>query len=324
MFWTSTALSVASLQALCFVRLAFGDTTPASPDQIAQFVRYAKICTAVYQPNCKTPPEGIQVLESFKNAPTDTNGWIAKDPKSNEIIVAFRGSNTLKNFGTDLTFVPVEYKSIGVEGCQGCQVHKGFLDSWNSVADQVMGTVKKQMEENKGARLTVTGHSLGGAIASLATMSMIGSGMNVEVVTYGQPRTGNKAYADFVDSKAPEFRRVTHSNDGVPQIALNALGFQHHSTEFWQPDDKAESTVKCQGQEPKGIVSTTGLVINAAHVSYMGVQMANLPGAGVVCGEKDGLLSLNTVNTIGNFIGLPTIPQPKAVPPPKRRRFVQF
>ena len=78
-------------------------------------------------------------------------------------------------------------------------------------------------------------------------------GMNVTVYTYGQPRTGNPAYANFVDATLPfgKMFRVTHSNDGVPQTVTVAQGYRHHSTEFWQNDPSSVATVvQCTGQEP--------------------------------------------------------------------------
>lgn len=108
------------------------------------------------------------------------------------------------------------------------------------------------MKGNPGMRVSITGHSLGAALASLAAMSFIGSGIDVTTYTFGQPRTGNKQYADFVDRQAPPetMFRVTHANDGVPQILFREVGYHHHSTEYWQPDKPVASrTFECRGQE---------------------------------------------------------------------------
>jgi feruloyl esterase len=121
------------------------------------------------------------------------------------------------------------------------------------VARETIDGVQAELAANPSAPVTVTGHSLGGSLASLAAMSLAGSGINATTYTFGQPRTGNPAYADFVDQTAPAGRmfRVTHGNDGVPQVVTTHNGFQHHSTEFWQEDQAvAEGTFQCVGQEP--------------------------------------------------------------------------
>lgn len=91
------------------------------------------------------------------------------------------------------------------------------------------------MNDNPDIRVTVTGHSLGASLASLAAMSLIGSGINVTTYTFGQPRTGNRAFAEYVDKQAPPgtMYRVTHANDGIPQIFPTVIGYRHHSTEYW-------------------------------------------------------------------------------------------
>lgn len=85
-------------------------------------------------------------------------------------------------------------------------------------------------------------------------MSLIGSGVNVTTYTFGQPRTGDQAFANFVDQQAPlgVMFRVTHANDGVPQVVSTDAGYSHHSTEFWQEDEPtAAGTFQCTGQEPQ-------------------------------------------------------------------------
>lgn len=52
----------------------------------------------------------------------------------------------------------------------------------------------------------VTGHSLGASMASLAASYVIATehinGSNVKLITYGQPRTGNRAFATAHNKQA--------------------------------------------------------------------------------------------------------------------------
>jgi hypothetical protein len=127
------------------------------------------------------------------------------------------------------------------------------VTAWNSASTEVIAAINIQKTSYPEYSLTVTGHSLGGALASLASPSLVGSGLNITTYTFGQPRTGNPAYADMVDRVLPfgKMFRVTHSNDGVPQTITVADGYRHHSTEFWENDSAgADTTVQCSGQEP--------------------------------------------------------------------------
>uniref|UniRef100_A0A914EHC4 Fungal lipase-like domain-containing protein n=1 Tax=Acrobeloides nanus TaxID=290746 RepID=A0A914EHC4_9BILA len=79
--------------------------------------------------------------------------------------------------------------------------YQAFLDIWNAGMRDDFLTLKNA---NPGFELWVTGHSLGAAMASLcagyiAAMGYI-PGNKIKLVTYGQPRTGDLAYANYIDN----------------------------------------------------------------------------------------------------------------------------
>lgn len=151
-----------------------------------------------------------------------------------------------------------------------------------------MTTLTSSLAASPGYKLVVTGHSMGGALASLAAASLNGQNFTLTAYTYGQPRTGDQAYADYVDKVFPgssTMIRATHSNDGVPQIPPQSDGYRHHTTEYWESDDNtsAEGTYQCTGQEPqdcnqseKGYgIGNGGIGINLAHLTYFGISIGN-------------------------------------------------
>lgn len=122
----------------------------------------------------------------------------------------------------------------------------------------------------------------GAAGASIYATVLRSKGIDLNAYTYGQPRTGNKAFADYVDSMFPPYTgpketnnmfRATNRNDGVPQVPWHKKGrYHHHSTEIWTPMSGGEAVI-CAGQEPKKCNSWhSGYPLNAAHFSYFGVS----------------------------------------------------
>ncbi|KLU84832.1 hypothetical protein MAPG_03867 [Magnaporthiopsis poae ATCC 64411] len=68
------------------------------------------------------------------NTSTNIAGYIATDDVRKVIVLAFRGSVTLRNWMADFNvgFVPCSY------GRGGCQIHSGFDKGWSQVRDQVL------------------------------------------------------------------------------------------------------------------------------------------------------------------------------------------
>lgn len=89
-----------------------------------------------------------------------------------------------------------------MSNADGVQVHQGFMAAYNSVADLIISNVQSQLAENPPYSLVSVGHSLGGALSSLGGVSLAANFPNVplKVYTFGQPRTGNPAYATLAES----------------------------------------------------------------------------------------------------------------------------
>ncbi|EPB65350.1 triacylglycerol lipase [Ancylostoma ceylanicum] len=101
----------------------------------------------------------------------------------------------------------------------------------------------------------VTGHSLGASMASLAASYVIETqcinGSNVQLITYGQPRTGDRAFAAAHNKQACQnldylFKllfsyRVVHWRDIVPHIPMEDFeGYWHHESEVFYPYNMRE------------------------------------------------------------------------------------
>lgn len=87
----------------------------------------------------------------------------------------------------------------------------------------------------------ITGHSLGGAMATLLAMqlhfkfSQFWKGESNSLITFGSPRVGDGQFSRIHDQIIPPHRklRVVYSRDPVPHIPLLTQGFSHVSTELF-------------------------------------------------------------------------------------------
>lgn len=126
-------------------------------------------------------------------------------------------------------------------------VHAGFMTSWRHTRPQLLDTVKSLVDEYPDYRLTLVGHSLGGAVAALASLDFHAKGWKPQVTTFGEPRVGNQALAKYLDTAffnrsqtnaSDGYRRVTHVDDPVPLLPLSEWGYRMHGGEVYiaKPD----------------------------------------------------------------------------------------
>ena len=74
--------------------------------------------------------------------------------------------------------------------------------------------------------------------------------------------------------------RVTHTDDGVPNVPPTSLGYVHHGLEYWTLDPPAPNNTVICGAETGMCDESTGTEgINAAHLTYLGHTV----GVGAVC-----------------------------------------
>ncbi|KAB2579469.1 Lipase class 3 [Lasiodiplodia theobromae] len=167
------------------------------------------------------------VVEFEDSAVTDTTGFVATDSTNRLIVVSFRGSRSIQNwianfdFGTTATTI-----------CSGCPAHSGFWNSWQEARSYVVAAVESARAANPSYQIVATGHSLGGAVATLAAADLRNSGYNVVLYTYGAPRIGPAALSDYITAQGNNYR-VTHLNDPVPRLPTLNMGYVHVSPEYY-------------------------------------------------------------------------------------------
>jgi len=109
------------------------------------------------------------------------------------IVVAFRGTSDLKDWLTNLDAGLTRWP-------QGGQIHQGFKKALDTVWNQVANEVRRL----RGPKF-YCGHSLGGALATLAASRLPPDAL----YTYGSPRVGNRNFARSLQ-KLAVYRIVNH------------------------------------------------------------------------------------------------------------------
>ncbi|KAF7327305.1 Lipase-3 domain-containing protein [Mycena kentingensis (nom. inval.)] len=259
------------------------EPTPISSETFTDLVHYFKYASSAYSPVCLRPNGNVLVLQ-FGNQMSDIQGFIARDDHRKELIVAIRGSASITDMLLDASIVLVPFLTPGVKLPPGARVHAGFLAAWDTVAAQITATLAIQRRQHPGHRLVTVGHSLGGALATLAAVSLLQLFPASPVLdqtrtySYGAPRAGNETFAEWVNAEfgARAFR-VVHADDGVPTMIPTSLGYHHHGIEYWQHDEPPEpnTTLRCDasGEDPCCSASIPSGGITTAHATYFGITV---------------------------------------------------
>lgn len=109
----------------------------------------------------------------------DVTGLLALDHTNQLIVLAFRGSRSIENWITNFDFKLTEATSL----CANCQVHSGFLESWQSVSEKLTSELSTTVSAHSGYRIVFTGHSLGAALAALAAVELRNAGNTIDLVS---------------------------------------------------------------------------------------------------------------------------------------------
>lgn len=145
---------------------------------------------------------------------TDTHGFIASNDST--VVVAFRGTASFRNLVTDLSFKQKKIISTSRE-----YAHGGFVSALNSVYRSIETSIARDLG-NK--RLVITGHSLGGALASLLSFRLSVKYRNSEPVlyVYGCPPVGDETFSAFFEGK-PSYV-ITIEGDPISTGLLVTIG----------------------------------------------------------------------------------------------------
>lgn len=165
-------------------------------------------------------------------------GFVASKKNSKDVVVVFRGTKTFAEWFKDLNIPlvsysdgrnrqegildkiqliqsPVEILKVGDFG----RVTVGFRQIYISLRDAMINALK---DCNPDSRIFVTGHSLGGALATLAIPDILANTNfkpeKVILYTFASPRCGDREFATKFQATHVRHWRIANTEDFVTMI----------------------------------------------------------------------------------------------------------
>jgi predicted lipase len=129
-------------------------------------------------------------------------------------IIAIAGTNDFEDFFSNLACCGIFSRNIG-------KVHKGFCEE----ADKLYPLIKEKLRHQQfSGNITLTGHSLGGAIA-LILAARLQEDFSCTVVSFGSPRTG---FQSFVERLTFSHHRYVLRGDPIQYFPPAIFGYVHY------------------------------------------------------------------------------------------------
>ncbi|KAM0805935.1 Lip3 precursor [Usnea florida] len=181
--------------------------------------------------------DAVTTVYEFQNSGvTGVTGYLAVDHTLGLTVLAFRGTHTIRNWAADFDAVLVP-----TDICSECFCHQGFYDSWRDSRTGILAALANTTTTYPTNQLIITGHSLGGAIATIAAAEIRKSTAHpADLYTYGAPRIAGTVLSSYITNQNLGGNyRVTHYDDPVPRLPplspgpLQDTGYVHISPEYY-------------------------------------------------------------------------------------------
>ena len=216
-------------------------------------------------------------VETVLSVPAhDTHGFVGHDARADKIVVSFRGTDPLK-----LDAWLVDLKSAVLDdysACSGCKVGHGFLGAFVEVRNKTLDAVSRLSSRHPAATMLITGHSLGGAYATLLAAELLLAHRKLTMITYGQPRIGNAAFASTLDKRLAATGstswRLVHYADPVPHLPPEVLDFRHVSPEVHYDElNRHYQVCDGSGEDPQCADGIAVPLLITDPMTYFGISL---------------------------------------------------
>ncbi|KAL1543315.1 Dolichyl-diphosphooligosaccharide-protein glycosyltransferase subunit dad1 [Salvia divinorum] len=175
-----------------------------------------------------------------------------------DVVIAYRGTATclewLENLRVNLTSLPNDM--AGHDNDSDSMVQSGFLSIYTSgtrARESLQASIRGEIEKilhkyaDEPLSITVTGHSLGAALATLTAHDIATTFKHaplVTVVSFGGPRVGNKSFRSLLEKSGTKVLRIVNSDDPITKVPGFVLN-----------EDEANASLNCDVQKAAGVLN---------------------------------------------------------------------
>lgn len=225
------------------------------------------------------------LISIFKDEKTEARGYIAIDNDDKAIILSFRGTTVWKNWLEDFAFMQIVDEDIDNPLSA---VHFGFYYSMEAILKYYIDELKFLLknEAYKDYKLRFVGHSFGGSIATLSAIRLQNrldlNWNKIELFTYGQPRTGNSQFAQWLNNKPITLARSVNYADPIARLPqMSIFDYKHIGNEVFISKESSVSIKICSNELLEDPTCASGVSFlnfrNSEHNIYFDTLM-ELPG----------------------------------------------
>lgn len=155
--------------------------------------------------------------------PYKAGGCIFTNSLQRKHVIAFRGTYRLVEWQNNLhiRMKPIE---IGPNS-ESFEVHQGYWDLFTTCLESIHQFIKNNFE-SENFELVFTGHSLGGALATLAAIwcKVLHPTLRISLITFGTPRCVSPAVAQWIQNHIYHAVSYERATDPVPVTLSNWSG----------------------------------------------------------------------------------------------------
>jgi hypothetical protein len=191
--------------------------------------RYTQITKAVTENEMETGDQfsvhgiGYEILARVENRWTSTTCWAIRKIGTDKVIISFKSTKEIMDFIIDGLAFKVRFH----HSKHKIRAHAGFVLAYNSIRKKVMSVIKQCVKD--GDRITFLGHSLGGALTTLALLDFESSFPDspLSAYTIGSPRVLDEKSAKKVEEIVDYASRGWNNRDLITKVPPKWMGFRH-------------------------------------------------------------------------------------------------
>ena len=153
------------------------------------------------------------ILYFYNNTDKDSQAFMYID--NNKIFLTFRGTESFKD-----AYCDIDVRRHSLEN--GCKIHNGFYEQFHVLKEAIEYDIDNNI--NNITEINISGHSLGGALATIASAFFGEKYKNIKIncYTFGCPRVGNDKFVNWFHENIKDNWRICNNSDPVPSLPMSS------------------------------------------------------------------------------------------------------